>query len=96
MQNESFGVNEYCPTDRGIAGCADSRDQSTDRDAVAKTPPREDAAARTGGCSGAQARPTGSSTRDGDNNTGDKSNYLVAALERTELRAGVFFHGGGR
>lgn len=69
MQNEHSGVNERYPTESGIARRASGCDDSPDSSSAQKTPPHEDATARTGGCSAPETRPVGQSGRDADNGT---------------------------
>lgn len=66
MNDENTGVNEHYPTGRSTAGRPHGRDDSTDSSSSPKTPPRSNAAARTGGCAGSGTRPVESSTREVD------------------------------
>jgi len=95
MNDESTGVNRDYPTKRGTAGRPHGRDDTTDPSSSSKTPPRSNAAARTGGYSRSEPRPVEPSARDVDNTTDPSSDYLTAVLKRAPQSEGSFFHGGG-
>lgn len=94
MQNDTTGVKRDYPTECGIAGRPRGRDPSREA-STPENPPRGNVAEWTRGCTGAQSRPSESDDRQADNDSGTRSNYLEAVLERAELREGTFFLGGG-
>ena len=70
MRKDDSRDKNDCPTERGTAGRPNGRDDTAEDDSSRKTPPREDAAAQTRGCSEDPARPVESSARDENNLSG--------------------------
>ncbi|ELY96548.1 hypothetical protein C482_15518 [Natrialba chahannaoensis JCM 10990] len=81
MKDENFGVNEHYPTERGTAGRPHDQDATQQDSRTSEKPPRSNAAARTGGCTGPRPRPVAQSGCGADN-TADAG---VEILEDTEV-----------